>query len=280
MSNLLLNNPARAAGNEIYFAKVTRFYSISNTADVVTIDDNIAMMGCQILCSIPVSFSFGERSIPIVDDTAKETSYVMSPDDIYCVATFIQDYNQAVILGFLPPKETVLSIPDYGIHIFRHSSDVMWMIRGDGTVQVYHPSGSFIKIGSDDINEMSNESMIPSSVDSFYVRDAAQYIADKPTNLFIKWHAGQSITLNHAGDAIISTSGATITVSASGAVNLTANSTLNIDTASDIVVKSASKINLDTPALEIQGTPGVTGTHKHDSAVMIQTLHGLVTSIA
>lgn len=249
MSDLLIDNPARHPDSTIYYAKVMKFYASTNTADVVTIDDNISLEGCMICCSMPSGFSIGERYVPSYDPN-DETSYCMTPANIYCVATFIEDYQQPIILGFLFPKENVLSIPDYGLYIFRHESDVMWMIRGDGTVQVYHPSGSMIKIGSDDTNEMSNEAIIPITVDNFYVRKASDYNERKQSNLFIKWHAGQSITIDNVG-----------------------NLTIDVPT----------KTNITTPELYVDGyvniSTGATGTFYTISGHVVQVNNGIVTSI-
>jgi len=277
MSDLLINNPAMGPGNSIYFAKVTRFYASSNLVDAVTIDDNIALLGCQILCSMPAGFVFGEKYTPSYDDSNKETSYVMSPADVYCVATFIDDYQQPVILGFLFPKETTLSIADYGLYIFRHESDVMWMIRGDGTIQVYHPSGSIIKIGSDDVDEMTNDLMIPTTTKSFYRRDSTEYVSNKSTSLYIKWHAGQAISLESDGNLTIKTSEnkATLIMTPEGA--------LSIETESDINISSQATLNLVTnPApgnLTINGVAGVTGVHTH-AGMTVSTTQGIVTAIS
>jgi hypothetical protein len=249
MGNLLIDNSASNPDQTIYFAKVVKFYASTNTADIVTIDDNISLDGCMICCSMPAGFSFGERYVPSYDP-APDTNYCMTPANIYCIATFVEDYQQPVILGFLFPKENALSIPDYGLYIFRHESDVMWMIRGDGTVQVYHPSGSMIKIGSDNENEMSNDAIIPTTVDNFYVRKASDYNARKETNLFIKWHAGQEITIDNNGNLIINT---------------------------------PTRIDITTPIMNVDGqvniSTGATGTFSTPDGKVVIVTNGIVTSI-
>jgi hypothetical protein len=300
MDNLLLNNEdgSVTAPTEIYFAKVTRFNIGSNTADVVSIDDDISLLNCQIVCSMPAGFAFGAKYVPSHNDSNLETGYIHSPGDIYCIAAFIgEDYNNAVILGFLFPKETMLSIPDYGLYLFRHESDVMWMIRADGTAQMYHPSGSIIKIGSNDSNEMSESLMIPTKADSFNVRDTADYNDRKETNLFIKWHAGQSIILSNDGNVLIGTDqdNALITITKDGIVgintkkqvqivsetdiNLTATGDVNVNATGKAVI-NAPEIDFITPIVKINSIVGVTGQHFHSGNPVITSQNGIVTQIS
>jgi len=251
MGNLLLQNRTPNAGSKIYFAKVTRFNVSTSTADVVTIDNNISLLNCLIACAMPAGFNFGTMYTPCFNDSNLETGYVHSPGDIYCIATFVDnDYNQAVILGFLFPKETTLSIPDYGLFIFRHESDVMWMIRGDGTVQVYHPSGSIIKMGSDDNNELSDSNMIPTKADGFHVKDAAEYNKNKSSNLFINWYKGQKVKLDFEGNIIATTENAagtvqtTLTMTPDGNVTVTAANDVTVNAENDVNVTAAADVNV------------------------------------
>ncbi len=268
MGNLLLDGIPKSAPTDIYLAKVTRFNISSDTVDVVSIDDNVAILNCQVLCSMPAGFLFGTKYVPSHNDSNLETGYVHSPGDIYCVATFLgEDYNNAIILGFLFPKETTLSIPDYGLFLFRHESDVMWMVRGDGTVQMYHPSGSIIKIGSDDGNEMSEDLMIPTKANSFNVRDANDYNSNKASNLIVSWYKGQQIKLDSTGNVEIKTtdvaSGAdksvltltptgdltaqnetsSLNIAANGSITFTSSNTFAVNAAGQIVNITADQIN-------------------------------------
>jgi hypothetical protein len=259
----------------------------------VTIDNNISLSDCNIACSMPAGFAYGTRYFPSHDDQNPEASYINSPGDLYCVAAFLEnDYNNAAVLGFLFPMETTLSIAEYGLYIFRHESDVIWMVRADGTVQLYHPSGSIIKIGDDASNEVDSDreqaGLYPAKTDGLYIRSVKDYNAEKETNLYIKWHAGQTIELKNDGNLIISTldSAAIFTMSPAGI--------LSIETTSDVNVKSATKINLEAPEiaatastktnittgeLDIDSIPGVTGTHSH-AGMTITTMKGIVTAIS
>lgn len=273
MNNLLLNNRAKGPGANIYFCKVIRFLPSSNTADVVTIDNNISLTGCNIACSMPAGFAYGTRYIPTHDDQNSEVEYVNSSGDIYCVAAFLEnDYNNAAILGFIFPLQTTLAIAEYGLYIFRHESDVMWMVRSDGTMQIYHPSGSIIKIGDTNTNEMTDQidtaGLYPSKTDGFYVRPADDYNTDKESNLFIDWYKGQKVTLDKDGNIEVKTtdvaSGAdksiltltpagditaqnetsSLTIAADGTVTLVSASTYTINASGQTVNITANQINL------------------------------------
>lgn len=285
MNNLLINNPAKGPGAKIYFCKVIRFLPSSNTVDCMTIDNNISLENCNIACAMPAGFAYGTRYFPSHDDQNFESNYINSPGDLYCVAAFLEnDYNNAAVLGFLFPMETTLSIAEYGLYIFRHESDVIWIIRADGTMQIYHPSGSIIKIGDNDENEVDSDreqaGLYPAKTDGMYIRSAADYNVEKETNLFIKWHAGQNIALGNDGGIIISTkdSAAIVTITQAGL--------LSVETTSDISVKSTTKATIDAPEinlipgeLKINGQIGVTGTHSTPHGT-VTTLNGIVTAIS
>lgn len=281
MNNLLINNPAKGPGAKIYFCKVIRFIPSSNTVDCMTIDNNISLENCNIACSMPAGFAYGTRYFPSHDDQNPEAPYINSPGDLYCVAAFLEnDYNNAAVLGFLFPMETTLSISEYGLYIFRHESDVIWIIRSDGTMQIYHPSGSIIKIGDNDENEVDSDreqaGLYPAKTDGMYIRSSSDYNAEKETNLFIKWHAGQAVTLANDGSITVSTRDNTATL------NITQEGLITIDAASDISIKSDTKINLDLPdpgGLIINGSPGVTGTHSTPHGT-VTTVLGIVTAIS
>lgn len=256
MNNLLINNPASHPGSGIYFCKVIRFLPSSNTADVVTIDNNISLLGCNVVCPYPAGFAYGARYFPTHDDQNSEIEYVNSPGDIYCVAAFIEnDYNNAAILGFLFPLETTLSIAEYGLYIFRHESDVIWMIRGDGTIQIYHPSGSIIKIGDNNINEVDDnleqDGLYPAKAARLYLRPTSDYNAQKETNLFIKWYMGQEVTLDKDGKIIAkvkdgNTEKASMTLDPAGTITFSSpsNGVYNISCPGGSVNITANKINM------------------------------------
>jgi hypothetical protein len=228
MPQTLINKGFNSAPTKLFFAKVIGFNAVSNTVDVATIDNNTYIYDCMILCSKPASFNFGEKYIPTFEADI-ETSYVMSPGDIYCVAGYIGDYHNTIVLGFLFSNQTELSIPEYGLYIFRHESDVVLFIRSDGTMELYHPSGSYIKFGTDDVNYVDDQieegGLYPSSASGFRLRKPDEFNATKQMGLFINWWAGQKISLDKDGNIELQTnpSKQVNVVVSGGTVNITAN---------------------------------------------------------
>lgn len=233
MRNTLVQRGFKDAPTKLLFAKVIAFDVNAGTADVSTIDSNIPYLyNCKIVCSKPASFKYGEKYIPSFE-ADPETSTVMSPGDIYCVAAYTGDYHNAIILGFLFPNQTELSVPEYGLYLFRHESDVVMMIRSDGTLELYHPSGSYIKFGTDDINYVNSDveegGLYPNSATGFRVRNPSEFNETSQMGLFIRWWAGQKVSLNSNGDIALevdSNKNVNIAVSG-GVVNITA-STINL----------------------------------------------------
>lgn len=256
MNNFLLDNPATGPSSALYFAKVLRFYPSSNTVDAIEVDGGTRFLNANVMCSMPTNFFFGERYFPSHDGLQAEIEYINSSADFYCVAAFLEgDYHNPIVLGFLYPKESTLSISEYGLHIFRHESDVIWMVRSDGTVQMYHPSGSIIKIGDDNTNELTDDrevgGMYPAKADGFNVREAETYNANKKSNLFIKWYTGQEITLDSDGNLIVKTAenAVTMTLTPGGVLSVTAT-TVNVNT-TDANVIATNQVNVTAAQINL-----------------------------
>lgn len=240
MSELLVNRGSKRAPRGLFLAKAVSFDVSAGTVDLAAIDADVYFYNCMIMCSKPASYNFGERYIPSFNPDDNEVSYVTSPGDIYCVATYLGSYSNPVVLGFLFPTQTELSIREYGLYIFRHESDVIVIIRGDGTTEFYHPSGSYIKIGEDDVNNVAGSSLkegglYPQTADDFRVRKPSDFNARKKMGLFIKMWSGQNITLNKDGDVIVSTGSTSFSIKLDGTTDLSAN----------VVNVNASQINLN-----------------------------------
>jgi hypothetical protein len=225
MTQLLLKERFKDTPKQLFFAKVINFDFIAGTADLAAIDENIYFYDCMLLCGKPVGYNFGERYIPSFNPDDKEVSYVMSPGDIYCVAAYIGDYSNPVVVGFLFPNQTELSIPELGLYIFRHESDVIIMIRGDGTTEFYHPSGSYIKFGEDDVNnvagrELADGGLYPQTASDFRVRKSSDFNATKQMGFFMKMWSGQELTLDKDGTINLLTGPINLEIKKDGTVNL------------------------------------------------------------
>jgi len=120
-------------------------------------------------------------------------------------------------------------MPEYGLYIFSHESDVVFMIRADATMQLYHPSGSYIKFGTDDKNYVDSEieegGLYPNSASAFRVRKADEFNSSNPMGMFIRFWAGQKVSLDSEGNIGMETdSQKQINLSfPGGTVNITAN---------------------------------------------------------
>ena len=258
-NSLLVNKGFKSAPKHIFFAKVTRVNVFTNTVDVVTIDDNASIYNCQICCSMPAGYNFGTRYMPTFQENS-ETQYKMSAGDIYCVAAYAGDYQNTVVLGFLFPRQTELSIPEYGLYVFRHESDITVIMRGDGTMEFYHPSGSYIKIGKDDTDvitsSISSGGLYPSSAGGFTVRDASKFPATM--GMFIKFWAGQNITLDKDGNIQLDTGISKIKMTG-GQINI------------ESYVKTDNHVEVGT---------GATGVFATLSGQIVTVANGIIVSIA
>jgi len=295
---LNLNSGVMGSPTELYFCKVVRFNAVENTADVVTLDDNVSIYGAMITSSVPSSLRFGQKYVPIIEVGMRY--FEDSSQDVYCVAAFMGDYNTSCILGFFTPTENQLSIPEYGLYIFKHESDVIFVVRSDGTTFMYHPSGTYIKIGVNEESIVENEDLL-NVLDSgkFTLVNKESYNSINPTGIFIRHYAGQQVTLDSSGGITIKTTGgsSTITMTPDGVMSISTSSKVNVDSkevnitadtvnattetinalAKTVNVTSTSMINLVTPdpgGLTMNGLPGFTGGGRYTIAN-----NGIVTHI-
>lgn len=305
--SLLINRGSKTPPEKLFFAKVISFDYSKSTVDIAIIDDDRYIYDCKIACSMPSSYNYGSRYLPSFNSDDNEVSYVMSPGDIYCVGAWMGDFTSSVVLGFLLPNENELSIREQGLYLFRHESDVIVMIRGDGTTELYHPSGGYIKFGEDDTNNVQGKSLAqgglyPQTAQDFRVRKTDEYNSKKNTGMFIRMNSGQQVTLNSDGEIILQTQNAAskITMTPDGVVSIDSSESVNVTT-KDVNINTSGNLNasvdgnanlivagdttLDTDHLDltipvgemkINGYTGKTGVgHEHSGSPQFYVVNGI-----
>jgi hypothetical protein len=256
-NNLLISEGIPNPNLSLVFCKVISFDLYSKTVSAVSINDDsfCSFPNCQILCDLPQGYNFGTQYTPAFQaDT--ETSYIHSPGDYYCVVAYSGGIKNPVVVGFLPPKQTEMSIPEFGLYLFRHESDVVSLIRADGTVELYHPSGSYLKIGETDVQMVSSdieaEGLYPSKAKAFRVKDSARFNEISKMNLYLRFWNGQKITLNSEGSILIETDNSTINITKEG--NLTINNSGSTTISSNSISVSADTIEVSSDDISITST--------------------------
>lgn len=205
------------------------------SVDLVMADDGSRMVGVQVMTGNGSTRS-GSVDLPAVPDKADKWDVTkLTGQDMKAVVSFIG--RQPVVAGFLFPQVSQMTMADPKTRLFRHQSDVVSVIDGDGNIDLRHPSGFSIRIGETPDH-----------------RDPAGANADG--NLALDRNTGRRAFLR------VSTGGGTavLTITPDGEVSLTCDKTVMIDAKEAVTVKTPESVTLDTPQTTCTGNLTVVGS--------------------
>ena len=124
------------------YAQVTAVHPEANSIDVI-MNNGRVIAGVKVL-SISSSGDSGQRDLP-------------NPADgnlALAVIEFIDGTSNAVCLGFLPANQNSVSFPDNrAINV--HHSGAYVTIDANANVEVFHPSGGYLRIGVGDHEDLT-----------------------------------------------------------------------------------------------------------------------------
>ena len=151
--------------------KVSNIYPQANMVDVLLFNGTL-FQRVQIL-SLSCSSKTGTMSLPVPEyDTSllqQRTPHINcknpNESDVFAIIGFLDDdLNKPIVFGFLFPEENEILCDtnqpgnaNGSMFLWKHKSNVYTNVADDGAIEISHPSGVFIKIGSN-INrkEISN----------------------------------------------------------------------------------------------------------------------------
>lgn len=115
-----------------------------HSVDLVMADDGSRMIGVQVLTPNGSTRS-GSIDMPAVPE--KENKWDISKitgQDQLAIVGFLG--TNPVVLGFLYPQVNQMTFDDPKMRFVRHQSDVYSMVDGDGNMELFHPSGTYVRI--------------------------------------------------------------------------------------------------------------------------------------
>lgn len=196
--------------------RITKVWHASRTADVLMIDGDGAgpLLRVPILTAVPDSWA-----IPDVEHSHDTTA--TGPREMF-VALAPLGIGRWAIVGFLPGASRPSMFGD-GRAITRNSAGVYSTSDATGNMELYHPSGTFVRIGTP-----GHESLIGKDLDEQF--DITENTASAPT-----------ITIGLAAGGV---SKGTITIEPDGKIS----------------IETQGKIEITTETLTLTGDMKVTGT--------------------
>lgn len=217
--------------DSLRLAKVADIHPESNSVDIVFIGGGGRVPGVQVMSPM-ASTNTGLTGLPKPDMPASGDKYDL-PDtntrDVLAVVGFFSD--QPIVLGFLFPQVCQMLFEDIERSVNRHPSDVYMTTDKDGNTELYHPSGTYIRIGT----AAAHEDLTGQDLDE-------QWKITRNTDKAV--HV--QLTVKNAG-----VQKAALHIDPSGNVSL-----VNVGTTS---VQSTGDISLQAPNLNITANVHITG---------------------
>lgn len=146
----------------ISIAKVHKVYPEANMVDVMLMDGSL-LQKLQVVTPYASSRTgLVDLPIPEYEKSLLDKEFPLLPcnpdeSDVFAVVAFIDNsLFKAIVIGFLFPEDNELLChrenqpgnEKASQYLFKHTSNVYTRIADNGDIEISHPSGVFIKIGS------------------------------------------------------------------------------------------------------------------------------------
>lgn len=209
-------------------ARVAAVHPENHSVEIVMVDDGSRHADAQVLAPM-AGTDMGWNDMPSPDVPASGNKWDLTQTtarDMLAVVSFIG--RRPVVIGFLYPQISQMLFKDQNRRVVRHASDVYSTIDGSGNLEVYHPSGAYLRIATDP----AHEDLTGRDVDG-------------------KW----KITKNTGAQVHIHVAQAGGTAS----VDIAPNGDIRAQSATKVEVVAADHILLDAPSVHVTGDLQVDG---------------------
>lgn len=216
-------------------ARVVETHPESHAVDLEFMADGRRVAGVQVMSrTAGTDMGLSDLSRPERTGYGAENSAVR---DVYAVVGYFG--HTPVVLGFLFPQVAQCLFPDRDRMVYRHASDVYMTIDKDGNTEVYHPSGTFLRIGT----TAAHEDLTGKDYDKIW---SIQRNTDKAVHvqLSVKNAGSQvaSVNIDPAGNVSLSNQGNT-SIQTAGNVAVTAGGTM--------ALSSGGAMTLTAPTIDL-----------------------------
>ncbi len=138
-------------------AKVVRVNHARRTVDLVFNDNGARVADVQVVGN--ASSDSGSWSVPDVPMPASEAG----PDRLSntgrnLVASVAMMNGRPLVTGFLHPLDTQVSFNEPNREVHRHPSGAYSTVAPDGSIEAFHPSGAYLRIGTGDHQDLATVS--------------------------------------------------------------------------------------------------------------------------
>jgi hypothetical protein len=198
------------------------------TVDLVYADT--AMPVAEVSIAGWVSSDGGHWHIPSVPKPKSIATQSSPPDSgRQLIALVDQVGGRPIVVGFMSPPTTQMAFTEDDREVHRHSSGAYTTVAPDGSIETYHPSGAYFRIGSgahQDLTSVSKEAAWKE------VSDAAQPTITLKTQNF-------SLTIDPSGNVSLTCQG-NLSMAAQGNASITAQGTMNLQSTGAMTIRGST----------------------------------------
>jgi hypothetical protein len=243
-------------------ARVTAYHPETGKADLLFLSNGRRVPGVRVM-SAHASSSSGRvgQAVPDSQDASDPYAVPAAGDRklIACVAYYD---GVPVVQGFLHDADSELLFPDADRMMDRTPSDFYHTVDGAANAEWFHPSGAYVRIGTDPAHE-------DLTGQDFQGKFTVRRNTDKQVHIHIE-QAGGLATVDiapsgaikvtskstvdfTAEESITVTTKANMTVKADGYVAVTAGGAVDVKASGDISMSSDSSITMNAPRINLNG---------------------------
>lgn len=144
------------------------------SVDLVMLDDGSRIVGAQVM-TMNGSARAGSVDLPYVGKK-KDKWDLSERTDNEATAIVGMMRGNPVVMGFIYPQVSQMTFDDPDRRMNRHQSDVYSTIDGSGNIEVYHPSGAFVRIGESPLHEDLGRKNFDKNFDAVKNKDKKPHI--------------------------------------------------------------------------------------------------------
>lgn len=256
----------------ISLAKVMRVVPGGHAVDLLFMDTGDRVPSVQVLAGSAGGdtglVNLVQPDQPAAGQDQWDPNRIGEREVIACVAYY---KNLPVVIGFLFPQVCQMLFDRQNFKVDRHASDVYTTTDNDGNYEMFHPSGTYLRIGTGPEHEdltgqdFDGKWAIANNTDKavhvhLSVRNAGAEVASLDID------PSGNVTLGHAGNYTQNVGGNYALIVAGNATkNVTGSDTLVANT---IEATSSSSVQINSTTLK-HNTKNVGDTHDHGTGALI-----------
>lgn len=241
-------------------AKVVAVHPEDHSFEILFLDTGARAVGVPSISGAGASSRTGTVDFPVpnIDPNNKWAPPDQTDTQITAVVGWMG--KQPIIVGFLYPQVSEMLFADSERRISRHTSDVYTSIDAQGNAEFYHPSGAYIRFGTNP----AHEDLTGKDLDGHWQ---------------IRRNTGQAVHIHvqQAGNT------ASIDIAPDGTMVVDSNTTLTANVAQSatvncpvVTVNASTSVTLNTPNthltgnLQVDGNATVSGSHTVNGSTSVK----------